>query len=48
MKNTRIRVDISVALEINLDGKRQNVKDSNIELEIELIKESGSISVVMD
>ena len=48
MENTRIRVYISIELEINLDGKRQGVKDSSIGLEIELIKESGSISVVMD
>ena len=48
MKCTRIRVDISTALEINLDGKSQGVKDSSIGLEIELIKDNGSISVVRD
>ena len=48
MDSTRIRVYISIELEINLDGKRQGVKDSSIGLEIELIKESGSMSVVMD
>ena len=47
-ESTRIRVYISIELDIHLDGKRQGVKDSSIGLEIELIKESGSISVVMD
>ena len=41
MESTRIRVDISIALEIKLDGKSQNVKNSSIGLETELIKASG-------
>ena len=48
MESTRIRVYISIELKINLDGKRQGVKNSSIRLENELIKESGSMSVVMD
>ena len=48
MKSTGIRVDISIDLEIKLDGKIQGVKGSRNGLEIELIKESGSVSVVMD
>ena len=48
MKCTRIRVDISTALEINLDAKSQGVKDSSIGLEIELIKDSESMSVIRD
>ena len=48
MESTRIRVYISIELEINLDGKRQGMKDSRIGFEIELIKENGSVSVVMD
>ena len=48
MESIIISIYISIELEINLDGKRQGVKDSSIGLEIELIKESGSMSVVMD
>ena len=38
MEITRIRVDISIALEIKLDGKTQGVKNFSIGPEIELIK----------
>ena len=48
MESTRKRVDISIKLEIKLDGKIQGVKGSSNGLEIELITESGSVSVVMD
>mgnify|MGYP001603051087 CR=1 FL=1 len=48
LENTRIKNYISIELEINLDGKRQGMKDSRIGFEIELIKENGSVSVVMD
>ena len=48
MESITIRIDISIELEINLDGKSQGLKDSSIGLEIELIKESGSESVAMD
>ena len=47
MESTRIRVYILIELEINLDGKRQGLKDSSIRLEIELTKEGGAMSVVM-
>ena len=48
MESTGIRVYIPIELGINLDGKRQGVKDSSIRLEIEMIKKNGSMSVVID
>ena len=41
-------VDISIELKIKLDGKIQGMKGSSNGLEIELIKKSGSVSIVID
>ena len=42
------KVESTRELEIKLDGKIQGVKGSSNGFEIKLIKENGSVSVVMD